>query len=91
MRAYIAGPLLYVAMLSGCFGPSDAGAPAPNYNPAAERDDYPEPEGSDRRSPDATSAGAAETSEANAPPQPSDAPADNPLGSESSPPPATPQ
>lgn len=35
---------------SGCFGPAqDPHAPAPNYNPAAEREDYPQPEGSDSR------------------------------------------
>lgn len=73
MRAYLAGSLLCVASLSGCLGSKDdQGASAPNYNPAAEREDYPEPAGSDSRPSDATPGGAVESGDASAPPQPSD-------------------
>jgi hypothetical protein len=92
MRALIAGSLLCVAMLSGCSGPDDAGAPAPNYNPATERDDYPEPSGSATRpagsatrTSGAETNSAIETGEANAPPQPSEAPADDPVDPDSPP------
>ena len=43
--AFAPPALLATILASGCTGPKlDPGAPAPNYNPAAEREDYyPEP------------------------------------------------
>ena len=51
MRLHVPCALSVVFLVSGCFAPKlDPGAPAPNYNPAAQRDDYPEPKGSASRS-----------------------------------------
>lgn len=44
---YLAIGALAFCFLCGCS--NDATKPAPNYNPAAEREDYPEPAGSDTR------------------------------------------
>lgn len=50
MRVHVPCALSVVFLVCGCFGPKlDPGAPAPNYNPAAQRDDYPEPKGSASR------------------------------------------
>ena len=47
----LTGWAISCCFLCGCS--NDATKPAPNYNPAAERDDYPEPAGSDTRPADA--------------------------------------
>ena len=50
MRLHVPCALSVVFLVCGCFDPKlDPGAPAPNYNPAALRDDYPEPKGSASR------------------------------------------
>ena len=51
MRLHVPCSLSVVLLVCGCFDPKlDPGAPAPNYNPAAQDDDYPEPKGSESRS-----------------------------------------
>jgi len=46
MRKLFACALFCLALMSGCFWPK-GDALAPNYNPAAERDDFPAPSKSD--------------------------------------------